>query len=164
MLSVNVSAAQFRQPAFVDGLLAALELAAAPADRLKLELGESTLMAAAADTKMSALKARGIRICLDNFGTGAASLSCLQKDRIDEIKIDRALVDGLLKNPADNAVVHAIIAAGTGLGIPVIAHGVEYQQQREILAQHGCYCYQGDHIAAAMPIQQFDQLLQARQA
>lgn len=161
ILSVNISAVQLKQADFADRLLSLLENAGANPCRLKLELTEKTLTAESATAKTDILKAKGISICLDNFGTAASSLSCLQRGLPDQIKIDRSLINGMLPNPAEAAVVRAIIAMGAGLGITVVAAGVEHRQQREMLAKQGCHYYQGYHLAEAMPPHEFAQLFAA---
>ncbi|MDI7048128.1 EAL domain-containing protein, partial [Escherichia coli] len=97
-MAVNVSARQFREPDFVDGVLDVIDRTGARADRLKLELTESVLVENVQDVieKMSALRARGVTFSLDDFGTGYSSLAYLKRLPLDQLKIDRSFVRDIL--------------------------------------------------------------------
>jgi diguanylate cyclase (GGDEF)-like protein/PAS domain S-box-containing protein len=144
-LSVNVSAKQLTRRDFVDDVIAIVERTGANPNRLKLELTESTLFAEveAVTAKMEALKARGIRFSLDDFGTGFSSLTYLRRMPLDQLKIDQSFVSEVESNANDAAIARAIIALGKSMGLGVIAEGVETEQQRSFLAIHGCTAYQG---------------------
>jgi diguanylate cyclase (GGDEF)-like protein/PAS domain S-box-containing protein len=134
MLAVNVSARQFRQPAFVDQVLDVVERTGADPTRLKLELTESLLVANVEHTidSMRALKERGIGFALDDFGTGYSSLAYLKRLPLDQ-----------LSDPNDAAIARTILGLGQTLGLDVIAEGVENPSQRDFLAEHGCRAFQG---------------------
>jgi predicted signal transduction protein with EAL and GGDEF domain len=144
-LAVNVSARQFRQPAFVEQVLGAIDRTGANPKRLKLELTESLLVADVQGTvdRMNALKAKGIGFALDDFGTGYSSLSYLKRLPLDQLKIDESFVRDVLTNSNDAAIARTIVGLGHTLGLDVIAEGVETQSQRDFLAQNGCRSYQG---------------------
>ncbi len=160
-LAVNVSASQFAQPDFVARVLAGVEATGADPSRLKLELTESILARNLEEisAKMSALKARGIGFSLDDFGTGFSSLSYLSRLPLDQLKIDKAFVRDMLGSPKDAAIVQAVVALGSTLGIEVIAEGVESNAQRQFLADIGCLSYQGYLFSHPLPGAMFDALV-----
>jgi diguanylate cyclase (GGDEF)-like protein/PAS domain S-box-containing protein len=152
-LAVNVSARQFRQADFVAEVRQVLAETGADPSRLKIELTESLVIDNVADTiaRMQALKALGIGISMDDFGTGFSSLSYLKRLPLDQLKIDRSFVDDLETDPNDAAIVQTIITMGRILGLNVIAEGVETEAQRERLEQYGCAAYQGFLFSRAVP-------------
>ncbi|HEY8035820.1 MAG TPA: EAL domain-containing protein [Methylobacter sp.] len=160
ILAVNVSAKQFRQPDFVERVLAMIDQTGADPDKLKLELTESMLADDLDDiiVKMNALKAKGVRFSLDDFGTGFSSLSYLKRLPLNQLKIDQSFVRDALTDPNDAAIVRTIIALGQSLGLDVIAEGVETEEQRNFLAVHGCYHYQGYFFSRPVPLEEFEQL------
>lgn len=101
------------------------------------------------------LRNRGIRISLDDFGTGFSSLGYLNRFSIDEIKIDRSFVVNLENDAKKRALVQAIITLGKALGLKVVAEGVETQTQADLLEQMGCDLFQGFLFARPMPAEQF---------
>ena len=147
-LAVNVSASQVAQSDFVDHVAAALQQSGANPRLLKLELTESTLVhdVEGAIVKMNAIKACGVGFSLDDFGAGYSSLSYLKRLPLDELKIDQSFVRDLLSDADDTEVARAIVALGHGLGLQVIAEGVETAAQFDILASIGCDAFQGYHL------------------
>jgi diguanylate cyclase (GGDEF)-like protein/PAS domain S-box-containing protein len=144
-IAVNVSSTQFRQPDFVERVIATLDETGANPDRLKLELTES-LLAENVETvieKMTALRAIGVNFSLDDFGTGFSSLSYLKRLPLSQLKIDQCFVADLLSDSNDAAIVHTILELGRSFGLSVIAEGVETDAQREYLSQNGCGAFQG---------------------
>ncbi len=160
VLAINASARQFAQADFVARVLASLRQAGAPPSRLKIELTESAVLDNLRDgfDKMQALKASGISFSLDDFGTGSSSLSYLTRLPLDQLKIDKSFVDDLPADPQDAMVAQTIIAMGKGLGLNVLAEGVETQAQWAFLMQHGCDAFQGYHFARPMPVEDFEAL------
>jgi diguanylate cyclase (GGDEF)-like protein/PAS domain S-box-containing protein len=156
-LAVNVSARQFRQPAFVEQVLEIIERTGADPAMLKLELTESLLVANVEHTVdiMKALKAQGIGFALDDFGTGYSSLSYLKRLPLDQLKIDKSFVRDVLTDPNDAAIARTILGLGHTLGLDVIAEGVETPAQRDFLAQHGCRAYQGYLFGRPVSAEQF---------
>jgi diguanylate cyclase (GGDEF)-like protein len=160
-MAVNVSARQFREPDFVDSVLAVINRTGARADRLKLELTESVLVENVQDVieKMSALRARGVTFSLDDFGTGYSSLSYLKRLPLDQLKIDRSFVRDILVDPNDADIARTIVALARSFNLGVIAEGVETEAQRDFLAVAGCHAYQGFLFCKPLPIQGFEQFV-----
>jgi diguanylate cyclase (GGDEF)-like protein/PAS domain S-box-containing protein len=160
-VAVNISARQFRQPEFVAQVVAAFQSTGADPRKLKLELTESMLVENVEDViaKMSALKEYGLRFSLDDFGTGYSSLAYLQRLPLDQLKIDRSFVNGLKDDNAQSAIAQAIVSLGKALHLPVIAEGVETEEQRSILNRLGCHVFQGYLFGRPTPIEEFLRLL-----
>lgn len=159
VLAVNVSAKEFSQPDYVPAVQRILFATGANPQRLKLELTESVL---AHDMdgvvgRMHALKAMGISFALDDFGTGFSSLNYLQRMPLDQLKIDQSFVRDITVNPSDASIVRAVIALSQGLGLGVIAEGVETEAQRDLLRRLGCTHYQGYLFGRPAPIDGFEQ-------
>ncbi|HOF51494.1 MAG TPA: bifunctional diguanylate cyclase/phosphodiesterase, partial [Rhodoferax sp.] len=162
-LAVNVSARQFRQPDFAEYVLGLLDYTGANPLRLKLELTESLLADNLEDVivKMGALRARGVGFSLDDFGTGYSSLSYLKRLPLDQLKIDQSFVADVLTDPNDASIAQTIVALGRGLGLAVIAEGVETEAQKNFLLQAGCETYQGYLFSKPIPADQFDRYIQS---
>ena len=118
---------------------------------LELELTESTLIDQTKEVNdlLQQLKDRDISISLDDFGTGYSSLAYLTSYPFDVLKIDRAFISKI-GNEKDEAIVIAIIAMGTAIGITMVAEGVETKEQALFLEEHGCYILQGFYFAKAL--------------
>ncbi|MDD5296853.1 MAG: EAL domain-containing protein [Rhodocyclaceae bacterium] len=161
-LAVNVSARQFQQPDFVAQVTGLLAQTGANPRRLKMELTESMVLKDVADTfgKMHALEALGIGFSLDDFGTGHSSLSYLTRLPLEQIKIDRSFVLNLPHSVNDGIVAQTIITMARGLGLDVIAEGVETEPQRAFLARHDCHAYQGYLFARPLPLAEFEAFAQ----
>lgn len=101
------------------------------------------------------MKLLGVKIAMDDFGTGYASLSSLQSFPFDKIKIDRTFVSGVDHNGQSQAIVRAVIGLGKALGIPVIAEGVETEGERLFLMREGCAEIQGYVIGHPRPIENY---------
>lgn len=162
-VAVNVSALQFRQPGFVDGVAAALAAVDLPARLLELELTESILIQDAEDTleRLHALARLGVHLAIDDFGTGYSSLGYLKRLPIARLKIDRSFVADLPGDASDAGIVSAIVNLGRALDLQVIAEGVETEAQRHFLRQAGCDEYQGFLFAPALDVKSFESLLTA---
>lgn len=152
-LAVNVSSRQFRQDDFVRSVLQTLDDTGAHANRLVLELTESLLVdnIDGVVSRMTTLGARGVSFALDDFGTGFSSLAYLQRLPLDELKIDQCFVRDIETNANDLAIVSTIVALGQGLGLRVVAEGVETTGQREALIRAGCHHFQGYLMGRPMP-------------
>ena len=157
-LAVNVSARQFGLPDFAQQVASLVQRCGARADRLKLELSESLLLENAQEVidKMVALKAQGVSFALDDFGTGYSSLSYLKRLPLDELRIDKSFVNGILSNPNDAAIARTIVALAQTMGMSVIAEGVETLAQRDFLANCGCHHYQGYLFSRPLPLPGFE--------
>jgi len=156
-LAVNISARQFRQPNFVERVLAALARTGANPLTLKLELTESMLLDNVDDViaKMTALKSHGMRLSLDDFGTGYSSLAYLKRLPLDELKIDLSFVRDILADAASGAIAQAILTLGKAMGLRVIAEGVETEEQRDFLIRMGCHSFQGFLYSQPLPLEEF---------
>ena len=161
-VAVNISALQFRQPGFVEQVLAALDRAGANPENLKLELTESMLANNIEDiiAKMTELKSHGLRFSLDDFGTGYSSLAYLKRLPLDELKIDRAFGRDILVDATSGAIAQTIISLGRAMGLSVVAEGVETEEQRSFLAALGCHAFQGYLISRPLPLEEFEAFLQ----
>jgi diguanylate cyclase (GGDEF)-like protein/PAS domain S-box-containing protein len=156
-IAVNLSPAQFMHGDLV-GLLHSilLETGLAPG-RLELEITEGVLIEDfdRGLALLRRLKSLGVRISMDDFGSGYSSLSYLQAFPFDKIKIDRAFVINLGRNPQSAAIVRAVIGLGHGLEMSIVAEGVETQEQLAFLADQGCDAVQGYFIGRPAPIAQY---------
>ena len=160
-IAVNLSPAQFTHGdlvSLVHSIL--LETGLAPG-RLELEITEGVLIEDfdRGLALLRRLKALGVRISMDDFGSGYSSLSYLQAFPFDKIKIDRAFVMNLGRNPQSAAIVRAVIHLGHGLEMSIVAEGVETQQQLGFLSEEGCDAVQGYLIGRPAPISQFAALV-----
>ena len=155
-LSVNVSPRQLADPDFAAQVREVLESSGVEPARLCLEITESMLIGAqpAVDVGLDYLKALGVRIGLDDFGTGHSSLGYLKRFPLDFVKIDQSLIGGLGVDEQDTAIVRATIDLAHNLGLLVVAVGVETDAQLEALAILGCDRAQGYLFAPPLPAAQ----------
>ncbi len=160
-LAVNVSARQFAQADFVDGVRAVLDATGADPARLKLEITETLILEdlAATSAKLAELRAQGIRIAVDDFGVGYSSLAYLSRLPLDQLKIDQSFVSRLPEDGNDAMVAQTVIGMGRGLGMVVVAEGVETEAQRDFLMAHGCDAFQGYLVARPLPRAAFEAML-----
>ena len=144
-MSVNISVHQLRRAGIVDSIDQILFESNLAADRLELEITESSMLDANPNISaaISRLTEMGIGLALDDFGTGYSSLSALQRFPIERLKIDRSFVAGVGGDPNDEALVSAIVALAKRLSIEVVAEGVETEEQARYLSELGCRELQG---------------------
>lgn len=163
VMSVNVSAVQFRQPNLAQVVAHALEAAELPGRYLELELTEGMLMEqpAAANQTMEQLKAMGVGLSLDDFGTGYSSLSYLKRFPFDTLKIDQSFIRDLCQDGEDDSLVKTIILMAKNLNLRAVAEGVETQQQLDFLAENECDEFQGFFRSRAVSANEFEQLIRA---
>lgn len=163
VLSVNVSARQFRQPDFAVQVREIVQRNGIAISRLKLELTESILLEEVEEIilTMTELKGLGVQFSLDDFGTGYSSLQYLKRLPLDQLKIDQSFVRDLATDSNDKAIVATIIAMAHSLNLDVIAEGVETEQQQRWLIRQGCHHHQGYLYGRPMPIEQFETALQS---
>jgi diguanylate cyclase (GGDEF)-like protein/PAS domain S-box-containing protein len=156
-IAINLSPAQFMHGDVV-GLVHSilLETGLAPG-RLELEITEGVLIEDfdRGLALLRRLKSLGVRVSMDDFGSGYSSLSYLQAFPFDKIKIDRAFVMNLGRNPQSASIVRAVIGLGHGLEMSIVAEGVETQEQLSFLAEEGCDAVQGYFIGKPAPIGQY---------
>ncbi len=160
-MSVNMSAIDFRQRDFVDGIEQILEQTGLEPSLLELEITEGVLMQNIETTvnSLNRLKALGVRLAIDDFGTGYSSLSYLQRFPIDVLKIDQSFIRGLSNDSNDAALVSAIISLGRSLKLTIIAEGVETLEQLNFLRAHHCEEGQGYYFSKAVEADSFVQYL-----
>jgi diguanylate cyclase (GGDEF)-like protein len=155
-VAVNLSAAQVKAGGLVRTVAEALHASGLPPHRLELEITESVLLQDSAEAArvMAGLQALGVSIALDDFGTGWSSLAYLRRFPFDELKIDRQFLRDLDADAGGEAVVAAILGLGRGLGLRVVAEGVETQKQVDRLLALGCERGQGWLLGRPMPADQ----------
>ncbi len=151
-VSVNVSPLQFRSAALVEVVTGALATTGFRPSRLMLEVTESTVLGADADTvaALTSLRQAGVRLALDDFGTGYASLAYLDRFQFDALKVDRSFLHNSHR-PATGAILEAVAKLGCDLGMRTVAEGVETEAQRARLIELGYNCAQGFLFARPMP-------------
>lgn len=152
-IGVNLFASQLRSNRLVAVVSEALEKHALAPDRLELEITETTVLrhSAQSTTALQTLRSLGVGIAFDDFGTGFASLSLLQKYPLTRLKIDRSFVERIDHEAGDAAIVKAVIGMATSLGLAVIAEGVETREQEIALMSLGCDEAQGYRYGRPMP-------------
>jgi diguanylate cyclase (GGDEF)-like protein/PAS domain S-box-containing protein len=157
-IAINVSAVQFRQPAFVAALADAIADAGMEPACLQIEITESAVMDNLADTvaKLHQLRSMGVRISLDDFGTGYSSLSYLSSLPLDKLKIDQSFIHELASNQRNRSIAEAIIGLGHTLNLTVVGEGIESEESMAYLRQFGCEQAQGFFFSAPLPASQFE--------
>jgi len=160
-LAVNLSVTQLQQPDLVSRVRDVLEETGLPPRLLELEITESSAMQSpeASVRTLYELKKLGIRISLDDFGTGHSSLSYLKRFPIDTLKIDQSFVRDINSDPDTAAIVTAIIAMAHSLRLKVIAEGVEFSEQANFLKHYSCDQMQGYLIKAPVGAEEFFELI-----
>ncbi|MFK5734102.1 EAL domain-containing protein [Pseudomonas urmiensis] len=156
-MAVNLSAIQFCHAGLVASVASALQRNQLPANRLTLEITETTAMhdADASLTVLQKLSDMGVDISIDDFGTGYSSLMYLKRLPANELKIDRGFVRDLEHDSDDAAIVSAIVALGQALGLRIVAEGVETDRQQDFLTRLGCDSLQGYLMGRPVPAEQF---------
>ncbi|WP_339947090.1 EAL domain-containing protein [uncultured Albimonas sp.] len=144
-IAVNVAPRQLARPDFAETVMDALLVSGLDAGRLELEITEASLIAdqERARRVISALKRAGVRVAMDDYGTGYASLATLKAYPFDKIKIDRSFIQNLPDDRQGAAIVRSTLILGEALDIPVLAEGVETEAQLAFLRQAGCVSSQG---------------------
>ncbi len=165
-VAVNVSGRQIKRQVLLQQVEHVLEVTGVNPARLEIEITEHTLVE---DVNvnvqtLSALRDKGMRIAVDDFGTGLSSLAYLKRLPIDKFKIDRSFVHELPDAAGDVAIVTAIISMARALGLHVIAEGVETEAQRELLTRLGCEYAQGFLFSRPVPPERLTELLMSSSA
>ncbi len=153
-LAVNVSGMELREPDFDRFLFETLERTGLPPEKLSLEIVESVILddeKTGIAAKLRHIRAAGVHLELDDFGTGYASLSHVNPNEIDRLKIDRRFVQNINLNSDNTKIVRAITELARGLGISIVAEGAETEEELESLRLIGCDQVQGYSIAFPMP-------------
>jgi diguanylate cyclase (GGDEF)-like protein/PAS domain S-box-containing protein len=161
-LAVNISARQFHAPNLCERLVEILRTHDFPAGSIELEITESMALSdvSHAIEMVRQLKNAGVRIAVDDFGTGHSSLSYLRRFDIDHIKIDRSFIAGIGMERSDETIVKAIIAMGHSLGLRIVAEGVETREQFAFLKAHGCDRVQGYLFSRPLDASSLERLIQ----
>jgi diguanylate cyclase (GGDEF)-like protein len=151
-VAVNVDVDALLDPAFPRRVAEVLEETSLPAERLTIELTETTLMADPVRAGLVAreLSAVGVRLSIDDFGTGYSSLGSLTALPLAELKIDRSFVGRMTESPMDMAIVRTILDLGSNLDLSVVAEGIESTETRQLLEQLGCTLAQGYEFGSPM--------------
>ena len=163
-VAVNVSARNLSSPDFADEVIRTLRRLDMAADRLIIEITETALLADPdrAATALARLSDFGVRISLDDFGSGQTSLGYLSALPIHELKIDKSFVTDMLVNPAHAAIVRSIVDLGHNLSLSVVGEGVETEETRAMLRLSGCDVAQGFLMARPMPVDRLPEWFMAR--
>jgi diguanylate cyclase (GGDEF)-like protein len=161
-MAVNVSTLQFRSERLLEIIEQALRGTGLDGRHLTIELTESVLMCNARGSArtLEEIRALGPKVSVDDFGTGYSSLSYLKRFAIDELKIDRSFVRDIPQDPDNSAIVTAVIAMAHGLGLSVVAEGVETEAQLAFLRERRCDQFQGFLVGRPTEATRFVQLLE----
>ena len=163
-VAVNLSPAQFRVGNLLSIVMDALKQSGLPPERLEVEITETVLLEKS-DTVLAtlhALRSLGLRISMDDFGTGFSSLSYLRSFPFDKIKIDQLFVRDLASNRDSQAIIRSIVSLGRGLGVTITAEGVETEAELSCLRAEGCHEAQGFLFSRARPHDEIVALLKAQ--
>ena len=154
VVSVNLSPRQLQEPCLVEAVASALRDGGLPADRVVLEITESLLVREVEEStsRLEALKALGVRLAVDDFGTGWSSLSYLSRLPVDTLKIDRSFVAGITSDGPAGRLVGAIIALAHSLDLSTVAEGVEHPEQADALRAQGAHVVQGFAYSPPVPL------------
>ena len=160
-MSVNISAMEFRNESFLEGVFATLKDTGLDPGSLELDLTESVLMKDAKSTTsiLQTLRDKGVQVAVDDFGTGYSSLDNLRKFPIDALKIDKSFVREITAAPDETSIVIAVISMGRNLRLRVVAEGVENQVELAFLQSLNCDEAQGFYFSRPVLPQQFAKLL-----
>ncbi len=153
-IAINISAIQIREDAFVSKVSNILDICSIAPGRLEFELTETILMddSEIVIDKVKQLKAIGVHVAIDDFGTGFSSMNYLKSFPISKLKIDKSFISGLPQSQEDIAITRAIIAMAHGMGLKVVAEGVEHGDQATLLSELDCDVFQGYYYAKPMPL------------
>jgi EAL domain-containing protein (putative c-di-GMP-specific phosphodiesterase class I) len=165
-LSINLLPADLSRPGYEDWLLDEIRVAGIDPRRVTAEITESALLIdqEAVAERLHKLRAAGLRIAVDDFGTGYASLAYLTSLPLDAIKIDRGLVRDIVGGERDRIVVKAMIHLARELDLKVVVEGVETTSQLSLLAEWGCDLYQGFLSAGALTHEELTRFVAAANA
>jgi len=161
-VSVNVSARQFQHAGFIDSVSSALADFGIAPGMLDLEITETSLMSHEEDTiaRLEGLRAIGVGLSIDDFGTGFSSLTYLRRFPVQALKIDQSFTKDIPENPHNAAIVRAIIALASSMNLNVIAEGVETRRHWQFLNENGRREMQGYLISRPIPVEAFEKFVQ----
>lgn len=156
-IAVNVSTYDLRDPGFPETIQRLLSARGLSPDRLQIEVTESGLLDSGSEPieRLAALRALGVGVSIDDFGTGQSSLAYLQRLPASELKIDRSFVDAADRHPGRQQLLTAIVTLAHALGLSVTAEGAETQEELDLLKRIGCDSVQGYVISRPLPVPEF---------
>lgn len=165
-IAVNVSAIQFRQPAFASQVKDAIRESGIDPTCLQIEVTESTVMENITETieKLNSLQSMGVRISLDDFGTGYSSLSYLSSLPLDKLKIDQSFIRMMASSQTSRSITEAIIGLGRTLNLKVVGEGIESEEAMQYLRDYGCDQAQGFLFSKPLPPHEFESWSRAHYA
>jgi EAL domain-containing protein (putative c-di-GMP-specific phosphodiesterase class I) len=160
-ISVNLSPRQFQESGLLSYAAAALDATGLPSELLIFEITETMVMEDLAGAReiMKKLNRLGVRLAIDDFGTGHSSLAYLKQFPVQEVKVDRAFVQGVGESAVDSAIVRAVIDLASAMGISAVAEGVETADQVSGLRMLGCPIAQGFYFSQPLTAANFGELL-----
>jgi EAL domain-containing protein (putative c-di-GMP-specific phosphodiesterase class I) len=160
-VSVNLSPKQFEHEGIVDSIALSLQTNKLPAETMTLEITESLLMKDTEKTtaRLRELRSLGTRLAIDDFGTAYSSLAYLRRFPIDDLKIDKQFVDGILKGAEESALCRGVITLAESLGMKTVAEGIESSDQAEKLVDLGCILGQGYYFSRPLEARDVTSLL-----
>ncbi|MFO8155032.1 MAG: EAL domain-containing protein, partial [Thiohalospira sp.] len=161
--AVNLSARQFQHPRLIDTVRDTLQRHGLSPERLELEITEGMLMHDVDEVRriLEELRGLGVHLAIDDFGTGYSSLAYLSHFPVNTLKIDKSFIDDIDAGISGACIVAAAIDLGVGLGLRVVAEGVETLEQLNLLRTKGSHQVQGYHVARPQPIDDFIDWLNA---
>lgn len=160
LVAVNVSTKQFMQPNLVQTVETILKETGLSAEYLEIEITENVIISNMNVLEtVNDLKKLGVKIVLDDFGTGNSGLSYLRNLPIDRLKIDKSFIDNIDVNRSDEVIIRAIIAMANSLYLDILAEGVESQEQITFLESENCAKFQGYYFSKPVDVNQIEQLL-----
>jgi EAL domain-containing protein (putative c-di-GMP-specific phosphodiesterase class I) len=159
-IAVNMSARQLREPTFVKDVITVLEHTGLAPSRLRLEITESVLLDAETTVPiLAALRAWGVHIAVDDFGTGFAALNRLRDFPVDMVKIDRSFLTGIEAGSVEETIVRAIITMARALDFYVVAEGVETEAEFAVVRELECDAVQGFYLQGPAPPEEIEEAL-----
>ncbi len=155
-MAVNLSARNLMDARLIEDVMEILDRYSLPPSQLILEITETVIVSEleVVEQVLSGLRARGVQLSVDDFGTGFSSLSFLQRFAVNEIKVDRRFVQGIAADTGDAAIVRSTVHLASGLGLRVVAEGVENEEQLMRLREYGCGLGQGYLLGRPAPLSQ----------
>ena len=162
-LAVNVSPIQFQDENFLEYIATTLQATDVEAHQLTIEVTETLLMqnVQASSKILSRMRELGLRVSIDDFGTGYSSLNYLKNFSADELKIDRSFLSHVPEDRDNCAIIKAIVGMARGLGLSVVAEGIENTEQLDFIRQEECDEFQGFLVGKPMPADEFENFLKA---
>ncbi len=165
-IAVNLSMRQFQRPGLKELVQEAIEETGILPEQVELEITESMVVDKADEAieTMRGLRDLGVRLAIDDFGTGYSSMAYLRNFPVNTLKIDQTFVSDLVSADSNTSIISAVIGLGQGLGMKVVAEGVETRLQRDLLEKAGCHLGQGYYISYPLPLNELIELLNAAQS